>query len=234
MTECTCSFCLTGDTEYCFKVINTTAYDMLTNGNTDAITYYEKAHDKGNPLASVCLGMIYDYLYIMIDEKRYLEKLDNIICYTKALYWYKISLDNDTINVAACIAALYHEKYKTDKNLNDLELCIDWYNQAILKETTDVKNHMYDLGMLYIQTINPPNYALAMEYFVKAVNKGHWRAAAKLSCMYFRGIGVKENYETADEWIDKADAIINDTYPDGDLREFDQKRVSIIARSGCL
>jgi TPR repeat protein len=225
MDNCSCSFCLKGDTNYCLKKIVDIADDMLNNGNTNAITYYEKAHKEGDPSASLCLAEIYEYLYVMSDEDTQLE------CYEKALYWYKISLDNDTINVAASIATLYHMKYNTDKNLNDLKLCINWYEQAILKETKDVGSHMYSLGMLYIETINPPNYDLAMKYFVKAVDKGHWRAAAKLSCMYFRGIRVKQNYETSDEWKDKADAIINDKYPDADSREHFQQRISCIARS---
>jgi len=234
MDQCPCSFCQKGDTDYCLKKIDDTTDDMLNNRNTNAITYYEKAHDEGDPLASVCLGKIYDYLYIMLDKDIYLEKLDNSICYEKALYWYKkfywykISLDNDTINIAARIAKLYHTKYETDKNVNDLQLCINWYEHAILKETKDVGEHMFDFGMLYIKTIKPPNYNLAIEYFVKAVDKGHWRAAAKLSCMYFRGIGVKRDYKTSDEWKDKADGIINDTYSDvGSLEYFQQKLFNI-------
>jgi TPR repeat protein len=221
MDNCSCSFCQKGDTDYCFKKIK------LNNSDINAITYYEKAHDEGNPLACVCLGLIYYYSYVMTDDS---------ICYEKALYWYKISLDNDTIkdnntiNIAACIAELYFDKYNTNKDLDDLELCINWYEQAILKETEDVGYNMYSLGMLYIKTINPPNYDLAMEYFVKAVDKGYWRSAAKLACMYFRGIGVKQNYKTSDEWKDKAVAIINDTYPDADSREFYQRRIYCIAR----
>jgi TPR repeat protein len=225
MDNCSCSFCLKGDTDYCFKKIK------LHNRDTNAITYYEKAHDEGNPLASICLGQIYYYSYVMRNDS---------ICYEKALYWYKISLDNDTIkdnntiNIAACIAELYFDKYNTNKDLDDLELCINWYEQAILKETEDVGSHMYSLGMLYIATINPPNYDLAMEYFVKAVDKGYWRSAAKLACMYFRGIGVKQNYKTSDEWKDKAVAIINNTYPDADSREFYQRIISCIARDSRL
>jgi len=225
MDKCSCFSCLKGDTDYCLKKIADIADDMLNNGNTNAITYYEAAYKEGNILASVFLAEIYDYLYIISDEETYLD------CYKKALYWYKMYPDNDTINVAASIATLYLKKYETDKDLENLELCINWYEQAILKETKDVGSHMYNFGILYIRTINPPNYNLAIEYFVKAVDKGHWIAAAKLSCMYFRGIGVKPNYKTSDEWKDKADAIINDTYSDVDSLEYFQQRIFNIATS---
>lgn len=222
MDDCSCSFCLKGDTNYCLKKIQDIAEDLLNNGNTNAITYYEAAHKEGNILASLCLAEIYDYLYIILDEETYLD------CYKKALYWYKMYPDNDTINVAASIATLYLKKYETDNDLDNLELCINWYKQAILKETKDVRSHMYNFGMLYIRTINPPNYNLAIEYFVKAVDKGHWISAAKLSCMYFRGIGVEQNYKTSDKWKDKADAIINDKYSNVESREHFEERISNI------
>ncbi|MBQ6441259.1 MAG: sel1 repeat family protein [Lachnospiraceae bacterium] len=200
------------------KGIVVSAYKMLAdiyenfNGVQDierdyekAISYYEKADELaktwGKP-QSASIADIYEKMGNEEKQKEYQQKyVDDLKAFVDA--------GNENSNAEVNYAFALTQGYTTDASPSD-----GW---TILQKDAEAGNPyaMEQIGSIYIGNGEKMASARAemgiaedpaagLEWFEKAAEAGFPRAYNDLGMMYYYGLGVDQNYETAREWYEKA------------------------------
>ncbi|MBQ7665449.1 MAG: toll/interleukin-1 receptor domain-containing protein [Synergistaceae bacterium] len=141
-----------------------------------AAEWYEKAAAKGSSFAQGRLDSIR-------------EENDKL----KAREKYEKAAENG--NVTALIKL--GEMYMSEQNYVKAR---EYFEKAAENGNTEVQ---IELGHMYM---SEGNYAKAREHFERAAEKDITQAQVELGTMYFHGLGVKQDYEKAAEWYEKAAA----------------------------
>jgi TPR repeat protein len=156
----------------------------------EAVKWYRKSAERGNPLSKFSLGMKYE-------TGEGVEK--DLI---QAIKWYKESAEQGNANAQNILGA----KYSTGNGVKqDLKEAAKWYGKSAEKGNPDGLNNiglMYELG----QGVNKDSKK-ALELYKKSAEKGNSFAQFNLCRVYNTGIpeiGLKPDINKALYWCQMA------------------------------
>ena len=156
-----------------------------------AFYWYEKAAVQGHKGAQFRLGKMLEFGdgYISINHKR-------------ALRFYKKAAEQGHPGAQYALGRMYAE----GKGIvgEDVDRAIFWFQKAA--EDHESVSAQYALGIMYVDRVEPPQYAKGASWFRKAADKGHARAQYELGKLYASGDGVHENDVKAYCWLGRAQA----------------------------
>ena len=177
---------------------------MLANNTTkeddaEAVSWYEKAAEKGDLEGTVCLGTMYQKGQGVAQD------------YEKAAELYRQAADGGNADGINKLAGMYRFGQGVTQ---DSEKAVELYNQAINKGSIDALNSlgaMYEWG-----SAGTTDYAKALELYHQAADGGCADALKNLGGMYEQGWGVSQDYEKAAELYQKAAELFQKDADNGD------------------
>ena len=177
---------------------------MLANNTTkeddaEAVSWYEKATEKGDLEGTVCLGTMYQKGQGVAQD------------YEKAAELYRQAADGGNADGINKLAGMYRFGQGVTQ---DSEKAVELYNQAINKGSIDALNSlgaMYEWG-----SAGTTDYAKALELYQQAADGGCADALKNLGGMYEQGWGVSQDYEKAAELYQKAAELFQEDADNGD------------------
>ena len=177
---------------------------MLANNTTkeddaEAVSWYEKAAEKGDLEGTVCLGTMYQKGQGVAQD------------YEKAAELYRQAADGGNADGINKLAGMYRFGQGVTQ---DSEKAVELYNQAINKGSIDALNSlgaMYEWG-----SAGTTDYAKALELYQQAADGGCADALKNLGGMYEQGWGVSQDYEKAAELYQKAAELFQKDADNGD------------------
>ena len=177
---------------------------MLANNTTkeddaEAVSWYEKAAEKGDLEGTVCLGTMYQKGQGVAQD------------YEKAAELYRQAADGGNADGINKLAGMYRFGQGVTQ---DSEKAVELYNQVINKGSIDALNSlgaMYEWG-----SAGTTDYAKALELYQQAADGGCADALKNLGGMYEQGWGVSQDYEKAAELYQKAAELFQKDADNGD------------------
>jgi TPR repeat protein len=154
----------------------------------EAMSWFEKAADKGNAGGINDIGYLYHYGYGVKQN------------YTEAMKWYKKAVDKGNPSAIGNIGSMY---LKGEGVVKDYQEAVNWYKKVADR---GIAVSMSLIGKLYHTGGNgvTQNYQEAMNWYKKAADKGNVSAMNNIGTLYFKGEGVTQNYQEAMNWYRKA------------------------------
>jgi len=155
----------------------------------EAIEWYKKAADQGQPIAHFNLGQI------LRSGKG--GTVDESAAFNHFIFMKAAHAGN--LHAMFEVAQMLEYGVGTPKSL---ERAATWYETAAKYGHTEAQN---SIGAMYQEGYGvPQDYAKAFEWYEKAANEGHPRAMYNLGMLYDKGWGVERDHDKALEWCRKA------------------------------
>ncbi len=156
-----------------------------------ARAYYEECGD--DPYAQLALGFLYYYGQGVEEDKERGKEL------------FQSVIEQDCVEGYLGTAAALQDEENYEAALEDYTKASEGTEQVFIESA------MYDIGNMYCDGVGvEQDYAVAMEWYLKAADLGHTTAIDNIGWMYRDGIGVEQDYTVAMEWFEKA-ADLDDT-----------------------
>ena len=158
----------------------------------EAMKWFKKAADQGNPDATALLGVMYE-------EGQGVSR-DN----AEALKWYSIAEKNGNKKVGVRIEAL-----KSIQQSHERMVALDKEKTALEKEKAELEKKLgaeklFETGVKYVQGDGvPQNMEVAAKYFRLAAEKGLPEAEKALKALFEAGAAVLTNEEEAIKYFRK-------------------------------
>jgi TPR repeat protein/serine/threonine protein kinase len=192
---------------------------------TQAVYYFQKAADAGNPAGEMYLGRLYalgngighDFdrargLFEKSAAAGNVEAMDNLGFlydngfgvtkdYKQAAQWYRKAADAGSADAMVRLGVLYHNGWGFDRDYNQAR---QWYEKAAEGGNT---RGMTNLGLMYEDGLSVTrDYNRARELYQKAGDAGSPAGMTLLGILYDDGLGVTRDAEMARHWYEKASA----------------------------
>ncbi|MCP3998780.1 MAG: sel1 repeat family protein [bacterium] len=131
---------------------------------------------------------------------RYLEGHDAARNVAKALHWFSMAAENESILGYMGLGYLYYEGIGVER---DGAAALSWYSKA---GDAGAPEGYFNVGLIYLQGIDiAPNFAASVDWFRRAAEVGHLRAQKELGGIYSSGYGgISPDPVKAAEWYLKA------------------------------
>ncbi|MBT5547163.1 MAG: trypsin-like serine protease [Desulfobacula sp.] len=180
---------------------------------TKSLYWFRKSADQGNPKAQYRMGKLYyadDSEFTSLPEniKNAIEKFRKSIDFEKAFFWFKKSANQGNKDAQEMLGVLFDLGHGVNQ---DSEQALYWYKQADI---------ICSIGMRFFNGFSdfPKNYEKAGYWLKYAYDQGcnfkdpwHSPNYYHLGFIYFYGYGVKQNYEKAYTFFEKAFGIISNS-----------------------
>ena len=167
--------------------------DNVQKDYQKAIDIIKNFADSGNGLAMIELAHLYSSY-----EKKYID-------FEEAEKWYKKAINNQdsySENTKLGLAYFYSWKYMRTKNIQDLNLYIDWLNKLSDEGNTKA---MLLLAEEYKEGYKlPKNYNESLKWVKKAADKNDIKAYRTIGNYYVNGFLGEPDYQEANYWFQKA------------------------------
>jgi TPR repeat protein len=158
-----------------------------TNDVDEAVKWYRKAAETGNPDGMVNLGIMYCI------GKGFQKDA------AEAMKWFHKAADAGNANGLSCLGVMYQNGEGVKK---DAAEAIEWYRKAADAGSI---NGMVNLGRMYSDGADVQKDATAaVKWLRRAADEGDANGMWGLGCMYQIGDGVAKNTTEAVKWYRKA------------------------------
>lgn len=154
-----------------------------------AVNWFRKSAEQGNPLAQCNLGWCYETGNGVTKD------------YNQAVDWYRKSAEQGEAVAQRNLGMCYEYGYGVEKDYNQ---AVNWYRKSAEQGHADAQ---CSLGVCYYygQGVSK-DYYLAFSYFKRAAESGHMWAQHNVAFCYENGYGVYKDRYTAVSWYRKAAA----------------------------
>lgn len=152
-----------------------------------AMAWYRKAADHGDPTAEVHVGWLYENGWGVTQD------------YRQAMTWYRRAASQGDTTAQGNIGVLYRNGSGVAQ---DYATAMTWFQRAADRGNAAAQR---DVGFLYENGWGvAQDFAQAMSWFRKAADHGDRDAQRHLGELYASGWGVAQDYATAMSWYRKA------------------------------
>lgn len=163
------------------------ANEVIPQRDTNVISWYRAAAERGDAAAQDALGAMYD-------SGRGVPQNSNT-----AAEWYSRAAEQGEANAQSSLGLAYLDGHGMPR---DYGKAAQWLGKAAEQGSAAAQ---YDLGLMYARGHGlPQNYATAAEWYSRAAEQGDANAQSSLGLAYANGQGVPRSYAKAAQWFRRA------------------------------
>jgi TPR repeat protein len=153
----------------------------------EAVKWYRKSAEQGNPKGQHDLGWMYKNGYGVEQN------------YTEAVKWYRKSAEQGHASAQNGLGYMYQYGYGITR---DYEEALKWYRKSAAQGYAPAQSN---LGYMYYYGYGvTKDYGEALKWYRKSAEQGHASAQYNLGYMYEHGYGVAKDYDEAAKWYRKS------------------------------
>lgn len=170
----------------------------------EAVHWFKKSADQGNPDAECMLGWMHDFFHLKSPLPQSCEK---------AAYWYKRAANQGHAKAQCLLGEMYCKRFISDYTImlfrcsskeivQDFKKAVYWFKRSAEQ---GYANAQTNLGAMYYEGKGvTQDYKQALHWYNKAAKQGFNSAQFNIGTMYYEGKGIPKNYKLAYVWFSLA------------------------------